>query len=227
LHILSLHEWVSQEVNPLRPDGSRAIAGLGSFTDFESSGRSTYDGLQMSLQKRLSRDTEILVSYTLSKHTNLSDDIFLPGAPQTSFEWEAERGSSLRDQRHRFVLSGLWMLPYEFKISGIFTAASARPFNVITGCDDNGDGMLKDGPPGVGRNSERGSNYVNLDLRISKQLVFREDIRLELLADFFNITNHDNFDPESFNGVITSENFGNPAVAFNPRLIQFGARVQF
>jgi hypothetical protein len=226
LHILSLHEWVSQEVNPLRPDGNRAIDGIGSFTDFESSGRSTYDALQMSLQRRLSRDTEILVSYTLSKHTNLSDDIFLPGAPQTSFEWEAERGPSLRDQRHRFVLSGLWRLPYDFKISGVFTAASARPFNVITGSDDNGDGVLKDRPPGVERNSERGSNYVNLDLRISKQFLIH-DFRLEVLADFFNLTNHDNFDPESFNGVIVSENFGQPAVAFNPRLIQFGTRVQF
>jgi hypothetical protein len=226
LHILSLHEWVSQELNPLRPDGNRAIAGIGSFVDFESSGRSTYDGLQVSVQRRFTRDTEILVSYTLAKHTNLSDDIFLPGAPQTSFDFEAERAPSLRDQRHRFVFSGLWRLPHDFKISGIFTAASARPFNVLTGSDDNGDGIIKDRPPGVGRNSERGSDYVNLDLRISKQFTFNE-VRFEALADFFNLTNHDNFDPESFNGVIVSENFGQPAVAFNPRLIQFGVRLQF
>lgn len=97
---------------------------------------------------------------------------------------------------------------------------------MITGSDDNGDGIIKDRPPGVGRNSERGSDYVNLDLRLSKQFTLNT-VRLEAIADFFNLTNHDNFDPESFNGVITSENFGQPSVAFNPRLIQFGVRVQF
>ncbi len=227
LHILSLHEWASQELNPPGPDGIRPFPDIGSFVDFESSGRSTYDGLQVSFEKRLTRDSQMLVSYTLSKHTNLADDIFSAFNPANSFDFEAERSPSLRDQRHRFVLSGLWRLPYDFQVSGIFTAASARPYNVITGTDDNGDGFSRDRPAGVGRNSKRGSNFVNLDLRISKRFVW-DPVSVDFLADFFNLTNHDNFDPESFNGNLSSgENFGNPSVAFNPRQIQFGARVEF
>ena len=43
-----------------------------------------------------------------------------------------------------------------------------------------------------------------------------------------SIIDHDNFDPESFNGSLASgPNFGNPSVAFNPRQIQFGVRVVF
>jgi Carboxypeptidase regulatory-like domain/TonB dependent receptor-like, beta-barrel len=227
VHILSLHEWVSQELNPSDLNQVRPFREIGSFVDFESSGRSTYDGLQVSFEKQLTKESQVLVSYTLSKHTNIGDDIFSAFNPANSFDFENERGPSLRDQRHRFVLSGVWQLPYEFQISGIFTAASARPFNVITGSDDNGDGWLRDRPPGVERNSERGSNFVNLDLRVSKRFVW-EPMSIELVADFFNITNHVNYDPESFNGNLSSgENFGQPSVAFNPRQIQFGARVQF
>jgi hypothetical protein len=227
VHILSLHEWATQELNPPGPDGIRPYPDLGSYLDFESSGRSIYDGFQVSFEKRLTENSQVLVSYTVSKHTNTADDIFQTFAPANSFDFENERGPSLRDQRHRFVLSGLWRLPYDFQLSGIFTAASAKPFNVITGTDDNGDGFLRDRPPGVGRNSERGSDFVSLDLRVGKQFVWSQ-WRLELLADFFNFTNHDNFDPESFNGNQSAgENFGQPSVAFNPRQIQFGARVEF
>lgn len=227
LHILSLHEWASQELNPPDANGVRLYPQVGSFVDFESTGRSIYDGLQVSFENRPSKNTQILISYTLSKHNNIADDIFSAFNPANSFDWENEHGPSLRDQRHRFVLSGLWQLPYEFQISGIFTAASSKPYNVITGTDDNGDGFLRDRPAGVGRNSARGSNFVNLDLRISKRFTIQRT-HIELLADFFNLTNHDNFDPESFNGNLSSgDNFGKPSVAFNPRQIQFGARVEF
>jgi hypothetical protein len=227
LHILSLYEWASQELNPPGPDGIRPYSTIGSFVDFESSGRSIYDGLQVSFEKRLTRDTQVLVSYTLSKHTNIADDIFSAYNPANSFDWGNERGPSLRDQRHRFVVSGLWQLPYLFQVSGIFTVQTARPYNVITGTDDNGDGWLRDRPPGVGRNSNRGSDYLALDLRVSKEFDIRE-LSLQFLVDFFNITNHVNYDPESFNGNLASgENFGRPSVAFNPRQIQFGMRVEF
>lgn len=227
LHILSLHEWASQELNPPGPDGTRLYPDIGSFVDFESSGRSTYDGLQVSFEKRLSHGSQVLVSYTLSKHTNFADDIFAAFNPANSFHFEDEKGPSLRDQRHRLVLSGVWELPRAFRLSGIFTAASARPFNVITGTDDNGDGFLRDRPQGVERNSGRGSDFVNLDLRISKSFALKQT-RIEGMIDFFNITNHDNFDPESFNGSIAAgPNFGKPSVAFNPRQIQLGVRVVF
>lgn len=227
VHIKSLHEWASRELNPLQPDGTRKFPGLGSFASFETIGKSTYNGLQLSVEKHLGGSSEVLVSYTLSKHENIADDIFLAFAPADQSSLANEKGPSRQDQRHRFVLSGIVRLPYLVQLSGIFTAASARPFNVITGSDDNGDGVFRDRPPGVGRNSERGSNFVNLDLRVSKEINNWDPFRIQLLVDFFNLTNHDNFDPESFNGIIASPNFGQPSVAFNPRQIQLGARLQW
>lgn len=229
VHIRSLHEWVSRELNPLNPDGTRKFAGIGSFGSFETIGDSTYNGLQLSVEKHLGRSSQVLLSYTFSKHENIADDIFSPAfAPQDQSSFAGEEGPSRQDQRHRFVLSGIVRLPYLMQLSGIFTAASARPFNVITGNDDNGDGVIRDRPPGVGRNSERGSDFVNLDLRVSKEINNWDPFRIQLLVDFFNLTNHDNFDPESFNGNLASgPNFGQPSVAFNPRQIQLGARLQW
>jgi len=184
--------------------------------------------LQLSFEKRFGGQSQVLVSYTLSKHNNIADDIFSAFNPANSFRFEDEHGPSLRDQRHRFVFSGLWDLPHEFQISGVFTAASARPYNVITGTDDNGDGFLRDRPAGVSRNSARGSDFVNLDLRVSKWFTLADKYKFQFLVDFFNLTNHDNFDPESFNGNLASgDNFGKPSVAFNPRQIQLGVRFQF
>ncbi|MCY0726062.1 hypothetical protein OVW19_30425, partial [Klebsiella pneumoniae] len=79
-------------------------------------------------------------SYTLSKAQNLSDDIFEPGVPQDSDLLEADKGPTLRDTRHRFVLSGLVHLPGGVEASTILAAQSGRPFNITTGTDDNGDG---------------------------------------------------------------------------------------
>jgi hypothetical protein len=46
---------------------------------------------------------------------------------------------------------------------------SGVPYNITTGFDDNGDTVINDRPDGVGRNSARGANQVNLDLRLGWQ----------------------------------------------------------
>ena len=45
---------------------------------------------------------------------------------------------------------------------------SARPYNVTTGFDDNGDAVFNDRPAGVSRNSERSAAQVTADLRLTK-----------------------------------------------------------
>jgi hypothetical protein len=80
-------------------------------------GRSRYDGLEVSLEKRLSRGLQFLASYTFSKtlDTNGSDinsvssGNALPLGDQNS---AAQRwGRASFDRTHRFVLSTTWTLP--------------------------------------------------------------------------------------------------------------------
>ena len=69
----------------------------------------------------------------------------------------------------------------------MLVAASGLPFNVETG--------LADGqrPFGVGRNTGQGPGYVSFDLRTSRSIPLTRGIRLEFIAEAFNLLNKTNF----------------------------------
>ena len=60
-----------------------------------------------------------------------SDPTGLP----VGFTPDDERGPSLQDQRHRFVLSGLYVARGAVQVSSIVTVASGRPYNILAGAD--------------------------------------------------------------------------------------------
>src|SRR5437660_207479 len=146
VHILGIHGWMSRELNP----GGLLYPTLGLFTSFQSTNISHYNSLQISARKSLEKRVQFQLAYTLSKAVGLSDDIFEPGVPQDSNNIFADKGPTLRDARHRFVLSGIVNLPLAIHASNILAIQSGRPFNITTGTDDNGDGHFKDHPSGVG-----------------------------------------------------------------------------
>src|SRR5207237_5453741 len=137
-------------------------------------------------------------------------DIFEPGVPQNSNNIFADKGPTLRDARHRFVLSGIVRLPLGIETSNIVALQSGRPYNITTGTDDNGDGHFKDRPPGVGRNAGRAAPTYVWDTRLSRPFKIGERVEISPTVDMFNVVNHPNFDPESYNGVISSPTFGKP-----------------
>ena len=71
-----------------------------------------------------------------------------PNGLPIGFDPDAERGPSLQDQRHRFVLSGLYVGAVDCcRSRSIVTLASGRPYNIIAGADLNGDGNGGSTPP--------------------------------------------------------------------------------
>jgi hypothetical protein len=162
-------------------------------------GASDYNGLQINLEKRFSRNFSFLASYTLSKTTNTVEPDAGSGDPQdVNRLGEFERGLSLLDQRHRFVLSGYYRLPYGFSIGGVQTAASGRPYAVTAGFDVNGDGSTADRPFDLStgqflpRNSGKGTPTYSTDLFAQKAFRINERASLELRAEVFNVFNNRN-----------------------------------
>ena len=228
VHILGIHGWMSRELNPQSATRVAPFPSLGLFTSFQSTNISHYNGLQVSARKNLDKRIQFQVSYTLSKAVGLSDDIFEPGVPQDSNNIFADKGPTLRDARHRFVLSGIVNLPLGFQTANIVALQSGRPFNITTGTDDNGDGHLKDRPPGVGRNAGRAAPTYVWDTRLSRPFKIGERVEISPTVDLFNVVNHPNFDPESYNGVISSPTFGKPSdIISPPRQLQLGVRASF
>src|SRR5438105_2384200 len=173
VHILGIHGWMTRELNPqgTKPDGTVVpppYPGLGLFSSFQTTNISHYNALQVSARKNLEKRVQFQLAYTLSKAVGLSDDIFEPGVPQNSNNIFADKGPTLRDARHRFVLSGIVRLPLGIETSNIVALQSGRPYNITTGTDDNGDGHFKDRPPGVGRNAGRAAPTYVWDTRLSR-----------------------------------------------------------
>jgi hypothetical protein len=114
-----------------------------------SNGTSNYNGLTANLRKRFSSHYEFLASYTWSHAIDDSTDLQSTLTPQDSYFPKADRSTSTFDQRHRFVFSGVYQTG---KLSGdrfssrlfsnwtfapLIELSSGRPFNIITGNDDN------------------------------------------------------------------------------------------
>lgn len=104
-----------------------------SVSNIESSGKSWYDGLLVSVEKRPSKGFSFLASYALTKTLNYSaDDLFPPNFPPLdSNNLRIEKGNSVSDQRHRFTFAGNFDLPFGLQASPIFTLASDLPVDIL------------------------------------------------------------------------------------------------
>jgi hypothetical protein len=117
-----------------------------------SDGRSSYNALNLEWKKRFSTNVQFLASYTWSHSIDDSSDLQTLLKPQDNTNFRAERSDSLFDQRHRFVFSGVFASPSDWKrgetwqkifsdftVAPIFEISSGRPFNILAVGDANGD----------------------------------------------------------------------------------------
>jgi hypothetical protein len=118
----------ASENNPIRGEASNTLANItlrvpipgippDSLQEMESEGSSWYNGLEVSLTKRLSHGLQFLSSYTFSKAldtdgadiNSTSSGNALTLGDQNSPQQRWGRGSF--DRTHRFVFSATWELP--------------------------------------------------------------------------------------------------------------------
>jgi hypothetical protein len=128
------------------------FAGCVPFGDMDanySNGSSVYHGFSANLRKRFKDHYEFLASYTWSHAIDDSTDLQSTLTPQDSYFPYRDRATSLFDQRHRLVFSGVYQsgklsgsgfgskLFSNWTVAPLLDVSSGRPFNIITGNDDN------------------------------------------------------------------------------------------
>jgi hypothetical protein len=131
---------------------SGSLTGCVPFGDMDanySNGSSVYHGLSANLRKRFDSHYEFLASYTWSHAIDDSTDLQSTLTPQDSYFPSRDRATSLFDQRHRFVFSGVYqsgkvgsggfahVLLSDWTFAPLVEFGSGRPFNIITGNGDN------------------------------------------------------------------------------------------
>jgi outer membrane receptor protein involved in Fe transport len=153
----------------------------------------------------------------------------------------------------------------DFSIAPILEISSGRPFNIITNVDTNNDqstqtdrpsvnpdgSLCQPGAPGcstplitngrfstgnLGRNMGLTGSFASLDLRVARQIRFTERVKLELIAEGFNLFNRFNEASASpFLQDVQLRNerssngryFSRSTAAYDQRQLQFGFRLSF
>jgi hypothetical protein len=172
------------------------LGNVGPIYAFESGGVQAVHQLQVGLQNRFLRYLSFSANYTYARATSNTGG---PNSfPANSYDLTTEMGPTDFDIRHRFTFTGTITVPkINLLLNPIILANSGRPFNIITGRDNNGDGLFTDRPvlatantlpadlrktrfgdfdinPLLGqeiipRNLGRGPDFFSVNIRVSRQ----------------------------------------------------------
>ena len=183
------------------------------INQFANSANSSYNGATITLNRQFQDDFQILAGYKFSK--TIDDASYDTEQPQNPYAIRDERALSLQDQRHRFTLSGLWLIgpdlgdpadaaknanpgPIMKALTGlefapIVSIASGFRANPVTGLDSDRQHIFPfvSRPLGYSRNSLSTPVNVDVDLRILKMIPVAGG-HLDVVVESFNLLNHRN-----------------------------------
>jgi hypothetical protein len=130
--------------------GARPYSSLGTITVLADRGNSNYNSLQTQFERRFTRGLQFRASYTFAKVIDDADGAFDGTQPQDPNNFRMERAPASIDQRHLFVTSGLYELPFGrgraiganwsgpinaiaggWQLNGIWSWQSGLPINII------------------------------------------------------------------------------------------------
>ena len=133
----------------------------------EGTGNSNYNALWITANKRLSSGLQFNASYTFSKSIDYNSQSSQGVTLQDSFNLRGDRGPSDFDARHRFVISGLYEIPFKkdraiggWQLSLIVQSQSGNPINLLAG----NVGALAGGIPAANANSLTGLATLRPDV---------------------------------------------------------------
>jgi hypothetical protein len=249
------------DVNPLiggvRPLSAltQAVYGdpnlLGPVFVQSSVNRSLYDELAVHFEHRFSKGMAFQTNYSLAYARGMGgvvDGTTSPQAlyPQTgsvtggdinaAYEW----GPSAYDERHRVTVAGVFDLPFGLSVAPSFTAATARPYTQFRAPNPTGDGslfiLLADGTP-AGPDNARGLPLLNFNARVTENIGFSSNKKIQLFAELYNLLDRANFGNVYGGNAFSTATYNLPigyvggagAVSTIPNSfqVQFGGRFSF
>jgi len=172
------------EVNRLRP----MYPYVANVNQLESTGKSRSNSFNLGFRESLPKlwGLQVFGSYGLTDGKSDTDNAF--STPVNNYNL-ADEWARTNFARHRFntgvnfrfthvegkgLLGQLW----NYSLGNTFmminaNASSARPYNITTGTDLNGDTITNDRPVGVARNSGIGPSNYNVNLNFNKQFTLK------------------------------------------------------
>ena len=137
----------------MRPAESTGLPNVRPFSEFasiqqyQSVAFGSYNALQTTINKRMSKGFTVLAHYTFGRTIDVSAEEGAPATPQNVDDFANDKALANFHHKHRFVSSFVWDLPSPYtkgvgkwilggwQANGIYTLQSGSPFNTITGQD--------------------------------------------------------------------------------------------
>ena len=194
-------------------------------------GHSKFDGVYLTGRVRMPKTTA-MTSYAWTKANNLANDFGSNPGDLTNLHWEDDWGPTPNDVRHRFTLGATSAVWRDLLLSSIIQANTGKPFSAFDRYTGSRN-AVRAIDPATGqrfpRNSFRAGGFFSWDMRVSYRINLGGARDLEPLFEIFNITNHTNYDRDSYFTNFTTSNFGTPSEIVNnsERQAQFGVKFRF
>jgi outer membrane receptor protein involved in Fe transport len=221
-------------------NSNRSNPNFAQILQLTSEATSVYYGGFLGVNKRFSQGFQFTASYTLGWAFNTNDSTGDSGSNVTdSTRLRRDYGPSSSDQRHRFVMQGVWqprirnVVLDRWMIAPNLTFTTAFPVNVVQGSDLNGDGINNDRPLFRGRNDTPGYGFKEVNLRISRTFQFSDRYSLEMIGEAENLLNSLNAacTTAGCTGAVVNsfnaQDFKRITAATDSRQIQVGGRIRF
>jgi hypothetical protein len=220
------------------------------FSRYDYSGRTTYDGLNLSVERRYRGFWSARASYTLG-HARGNNS----GAPAATNNFQVlddrhldlGEGPLDTDRRHNLTVNGRLEVPHTkgLTVSALFRYMTGRPFTIMDSTvDADRNGILFDPLPagtysGVGttaitatskggRNGAYGPDYAQLDTRLGYRVHLPGSRTIDLFAETFNLLNRSNYlNPPSDKRLPTFLVLNGLVAGGFPRQMQLGMRLGF
>ncbi|HEY3581076.1 MAG TPA: hypothetical protein VGK82_11045, partial [Pyrinomonadaceae bacterium] len=139
--------FLNAALNPVRPFptvslNSPIAPGVPqlNITFREGTSNSNYNALWVTANKRMAKGLQFNASYTFSKSIDYNSQSSQGVTVQDSYNLRGDRGLSDFDARHRFVVSGLYELPFKgnqfkegWQLSFITQSQSGNPVTLLAG----------------------------------------------------------------------------------------------
>lgn len=172
--------FVTEDLNPFVSPGVRKFPLLGIRRYRTSGANSSYNSMQLRLDKGFSKGLQFTTSYTWSKFIDSTSEVFATtnsGAATASIPaflggLALDRGPSDYDRTHRLVISYIWDIPGfregmfrnvlgGWQLTGVTSFQSGAPFTLINGFDRNADGLATADRPDIGNpNAPRNTRAI-------------------------------------------------------------------
>lgn len=141
-----VHDQRTRSINAYLPGtydgktGVRPFAG-GDIYNYESTGNYNQRQIIVNANSRFNKHFSMQGYYSYGRvNSNVS------GFPSNQYNTSLDWGRAVYDIRHRANFGGNVGLPLKMTLAPLVTISSAPPFNITTGTDSNGDGIINDRP---------------------------------------------------------------------------------